>query len=369
MTKSTAVVQVRGADAYDVHIGYGIGDRIAAGISDSVARVAVVHPPTLRDEAELLRNEIVELGKSAITIEVPDGEKAKTTAVADYCWSVLGQSGFTRTDLVIGFGGGSTTDLAGFVAATWLRGVPLIQVPTTLLAMVDAAVGGKTGINTAEGKNLVGCFYPPKLVVCDLERLNSLPELDFVAGLAEVIKCGFIADPTILELIREDPEAAAKADGPHTAELVQRAVQVKADVVAGDLKEVVGGPAGGGIGREVLNYGHTLGHAIERAEGYRWRHGAAISIGMVFAAELALLAGRLPERVVDMHREVLTSVGLPVNYDAGQWQKLLDAMRLDKKTRADVLRFVVLSDVAKPAILEGPDPAILVSAYDAISAS
>ncbi len=369
MSESSAVVAVRGADPYEVHIGHGIGKRAIEGIAESVARIAVIHPPTLRDEAEVLRNEIVELGKSAITIEVPDGEKAKTAAVADYCWSVLGQSGFTRTDLVIGFGGGATTDLAGFVAATWLRGVALIQVPTTLLAMVDAAVGGKTGINTAEGKNLVGCFYPPRLVVCDLDRLATLPELDFVAGLAEVIKCGFIADPRILDLIQEDPAAAATASGPHTAELVERAVQVKADVVSGDLKEVVGGPAGGGIGREVLNYGHTLGHAIERAEGYRWRHGAAISIGMVFAAELALLSGRLSESVVDLHREVLTSVGLPVDYESGQWQKLLDAMRLDKKTRADVLRFVVLSDIGKPAILEGPDPAILVSAYDAVSCS
>ena len=183
--------------------------------------------------------------------------KQRPLQLREYCWSVLGQSGFTRTDLVIGFGGGSTTDLAGFVAATWLRGVPLIQVPTTLLAMVDAAVGGKTGINTAEGKNLVGCFYPPSLVICDLDRLATVPELDYISGLAEVIKCGFIADPQILRLIQEDPAAAARADGPHTAELVRRAVAVKADVVSGDLKGSCGRPRRGGIGREVLNYGHT----------------------------------------------------------------------------------------------------------------
>lgn len=367
MSADAVVVPVRGADPYDVVIGYGVGERVAQGVPDSAARVAIIHPPTLREQAEALRHEIAANTGTVITIEVPDGEKAKDAAVAEYCWTVLGQSGFTRTDLVIGFGGGSTTDLAGFVAATWLRGVPLIQVPTTLLAMVDAAVGGKTGINTAEGKNLVGCFYPPTLVVCDLDHLATLPPLDFVAGLGEVIKCGFIVDPRILELVQEDPASAATAAGPHTAELVERAVRVKAEVVAGDLKEVVGGPSGGGIGREVLNYGHTLGHAIERTEGYRWRHGAAISIGMVFAAELALLAGRLPESVVDLHREVLASVGLPVTYAPGQWQKLLDAMKLDKKTRADVLRFVVLTDIGKPAILEGPDPAILVSAYDTIS--
>lgn len=367
MSADVVTVPVRGVDPYDVVIGYGVGSAVAKGVPESAARVAIIHPPTLREQAEALRNEIASSTPTVITIEVPDGEKAKTSAVAEYCWTVLGQSGFTRTDLVIGFGGGSTTDLAGFVAATWLRGVPLIQVPTTLLAMVDAAVGGKTGINTAEGKNLVGCFYPPTLVVCDLDHLATLPPLDFVAGLGEVIKCGFIVDPRILELVQADPRAAATAAGPHTAELVERAVRVKATVVAGDLKEVVGGPAGGGIGREVLNYGHTLGHAIERTEGYRWRHGAAISIGMVFAAELAMLAGRLPEGVVDLHREILSSVGLPVTYAPGQWHKLLDAMKLDKKTRADVLRFVVLTDIAKPAILEGPDPAILVSAYDTIS--
>lgn len=367
MTDAPAVVSVRGADPYDVVIGRRLGDRVLAGIADSVARVAVIHPPTLRDQAEQLRNDIADSGRAGITIEVPDGEKAKTSAVAEYCWSVLGQSGFTRTDLVIGLGGGSSTDLAGFIAATWLRGVPLIQVPTTLLAMVDAAVGGKTGINTAEGKNLVGAFYPPSLVVCDLDQLATVPELDYISGLAEVIKCGFIVDPEILRLVGSDPSGAASPQGDHTAELVRRAIQVKADVVAGDLKEVVGGPAGGGIGREVLNYGHTLAHAIERVEGYRWRHGAAVSIGMVFAAELALLSGRLSESVVERHREVLTSVGLPITYEAGQWPKLLDAIKLDKKTRADVLRFVVLTDIAKPAILSGPDPAILLSAYDAIS--
>lgn len=367
MTERPTIVSVRGTDPYDVVIGSSIRDQVSEGVPATAARVAIIHPPTLRDQAEALRSEIGLSTPTVITIEIPDGEKAKTAAVAEYCWTVLGQSGFTRTDVVIGFGGGSTTDVAGFVAATWLRGVPLIQVPTTLLAMVDAAVGGKTGINTAEGKNLVGCFYPPSLVVCDLNHLATLPELDFVAGLAEVIKCGFIVDPQILALISEDPKAAATAAGPHTAELVERAIRVKADVVSGDLKEVVGGPTSGGTSREVLNYGHTLGHAIERAEGYRWRHGAAISIGMVYAAELAMLAGRLPERVVDQHREVFTSVGLPIAYQSGSWQKLLDAMRLDKKTRADVLRFVVLSDVAKPTILEGPDPAILVAAYDAIS--
>lgn len=365
---STTIVKVSGANPYDVVIGRGLRDYIRDGVSTNAARIAIIHPPTLRDQSAQLREELLSDDRAVITIEIPDGEKAKTAEVAAYCWSVLGQSGFTRTDMVIGFGGGATTDLAGFVAATWLRGVKIIQVPTTLLAMVDAAVGGKTGINIEEGKNLVGSFHEPSLVICDIDQLASMPKLDYIGGLAEVIKCGFIADPEILRLIEADPAAATDPDGPITAELIRRAVQVKADVVGADFKEAQGALGSSQLGREVLNYGHTLGHAIERTEGYQWRHGAAISVGMVYVAELAALGGRLDPEIVDRHREILASVGLPIAYEPGRWDKLLDAMKLDKKTRADVLRFVVLDDIAKPTVMEGPDPAYLVAAYNEISA-
>jgi 3-dehydroquinate synthase len=276
---------------------------------------------------------------------------------------VLGQADFTRSDAVIGLGGGATTDLAGFVASTWLRGVKVVQVPTTLLAMVDAAVGGKTGINTVEGKNLVGTFHAPAGVLCDLAALESMPRHDYVAGLGEVVKCGFIADPRILDLVEAhtdeitDPVRAAGSEV--LAELVERSVAVKARVVGEDLREA-------GL-REILNYGHTLGHAIEHVERYSWRHGAAVSVGMVFAAELARLAGRLDEEVVARHRSVLTALGLPTSYRGDRWDQLLAAMRRDKKTRGDLLRFVVLEDVARPVRLEGPDPALLVAAYAEIS--
>ena len=218
---------------------------------------------------------------------MPDGEDAKTVPVAAFCWDVLGQIGMTRSDVVVGLGGGSTTDLAGWVAAGWLRGVRVIQVPTTLAGMVDAAVGGKTGVNTERGKNLVGAFHPPAGVLCDLATLATLPVHDYVAGLAEVVKCGFIADPVILDLIEADPVAAARPGNPVERELVERSVAVKAEVVSEDLTEQGR--------REILNYGHTLGHAIERAERYRWRHGAAVSIGLVYAAELSR-AARSPGR-------------------------------------------------------------------------
>ena len=201
-------------------------------------------------------------------IEVPDGEDAKTVQVAAFCWDVLGQIGMTRSDVVVGLGGGATTDLAGWVAAGWLRGVRVIQVPTTLAAMVDAAVGGKTGVNTERGKNLVGAFHPPAGVLCDLATLSTLPPNDYIAGLAEVVKCGFIADPAILDLIEADPVAATRPGNPAERELIERSVRVKAEVVGEDLTEQGR--------REILNYGHTLGHAIERAERYRWRHGAAV---------------------------------------------------------------------------------------------
>ncbi|HEY5515610.1 MAG TPA: 3-dehydroquinate synthase, partial [Pengzhenrongella sp.] len=280
----------------------------------------------------------------------------------------LGQADFTRSDAIVSLGGGATTDLAGFVASTWLRGIKVVHIPTTLLAMVDAAVGGKTGINTAEGKNLVGTFYPPAGVLCDLVSLETLPTFDFVAGLGEVIKCGFIADPRILELVEANAAGIVERGG-HPAEgatgedvlleLIERSVAVKARVVGQDLTET-------GL-REILNYGHTFAHAIEQVERFSWRHGAAVSVGMVFAAELARLAGRLADDVVDRHRAILTSVGLPVSYRGDRWEQLLAAMRRDKKTRGDLLRFVVLEDVARPTRLEGPDPVLLAAAYAEVS--
>jgi 3-dehydroquinate synthase len=237
--------------------------------------------------------------------------------------------------------------------------VRVVLVPTTLLGMVDAAVGGKTAVNIPEGKNLVGAFHPPAGVLCDLDTLDTLPAAEFVSGLAEVVKAGFIADPGILDLIEADPQRATRPDPDLTPELVERAIRVKARVVEADLTET----ATAGVSREVLNYGHTLGHAIERVERYQWRHGSAVSVGMVFVAELARLAGRLDEATADRHRAVLEAVGLPTRYRADAWPALLEAMRVDKKARGDRLRFVVLDGLARPAVLEAPDLQLLAAAY------
>ncbi|WP_432023716.1 3-dehydroquinate synthase [Streptomyces parvus] len=349
-----------GSDPYEVLVGHQLLGELPQLIGDRAKRVAVLHPEALAETGEAVRQDLAAQGYEAIAIQLPNAEEAKTVEVAAYCWKALGQTGFTRTDVVVGIGGGATTDVAGFVAASWLRGVRWIAVPTTVLGMVDAAVGGKTGINTAEGKNLVGAFHPPAGVLCDLAALESLPVHDYVSGMAEVIKAGFIADPVILDLVEADPEGARTPSGPHTAELIERSIRVKAEVVSSDLKE-------SGL-REILNYGHTLGHAIEKNERYKWRHGAAVSIGMVFAAELGRLAGRLDDATADRHRTILESVGLPLTYRGDQWPKLLENMKVDKKSRGDLLRFIVLDGIGKPTVLEGPDPAVLLAAYGEVSA-
>ncbi|MFC8699354.1 3-dehydroquinate synthase [Streptomyces parvus] len=349
-----------GSDPYEVLVGHQLLGELPQLIGDRAKRVAVLHPEALAETGEAVRQDLAAQGYEAIAIQLPNAEEAKTVEVAAYCWKALGQTGFTRTDVIVGIGGGATTDVAGFVAASWLRGVRWIAVPTTVLGMVDAAVGGKTGINTAEGKNLVGAFHPPAGVLCDLAALESLPVHDYVSGMAEVIKAGFIADPVILDLVEADPEGARTPSGPHTAELIERSIRVKAEVVSSDLKE-------SGL-REILNYGHTLGHAIEKNERYKWRHGAAVSIGMVFAAELGRLAGRLDDATADRHRTILESVGLPLTYRGDQWPKLLENMKVDKKSRGDLLRFIVLDGIGKPTVLEGPDPAVLLAAYGEVSA-
>jgi len=360
------VVDVRAERDYRVVIGRGLLGHLPGLVMGS-QRVAVIHPGALLTSAEGVRDDLRDAGLEVTLIEVPEAEDAKTAEVAAFCWSVLGSEGFTRSDSIIGLGGGATTDLAGFVAATWLRGMRLVQVPTTLLAMVDAAVGGKTGINTAAGKNLVGSFWSPSGVLCDVNALETLPRNDLLAGMAEVVKVGFTSDPSILDDIESDPFAAKDTVGDLLPDLIRRAVQVKADVVGSDFRETSATMGDGSIGREVLNYGHTFGHAVEKRERYRWRHGAAVSVGMMFVAELSFLGGRLSAEGVERHRRILTQLGLPVSYAPGHWDALYAAMQVDKKARGSMLRFVVLQDIGQPVILNGPDPALLAAAYASIS--
>ncbi|HEX2894713.1 MAG TPA: 3-dehydroquinate synthase [Marmoricola sp.] len=351
---------VRGASPYDVVVGHGVLGEVPAMLGEAPQRVAVCFPEPL---AGLAARVAAELGEyDVLPIELPDGEVAKTGQVALDAWERLGAAGFTRSDAVVTVGGGATTDMGGFIAATWLRGVRVVHVPTTLLAMVDAAVGGKTGMNTSAGKNLVGSFHEPAGVVCDLDLLGTLPEPELIAGLGEVIKCGFIADPEILALVERCPDDALEPRSGELRELVERAIAVKIAVVQEDLRE--GGGRDGHPGREVLNYGHTMAHAIEKATAYRVRHGEAVALGMVYVAELARLAGHLADDVAARHAAVLASVGLPTSFSGAPFDELLATMRVDKKARGSHLRFVVLDGIARPAILTDPADELLRAAYE-----
>ena len=358
-------VSVAGERPYDVLIGHGILAELPRIVQETPGAggggVTIIHAKALADRARAAEAALTNEGLRVLSIEVPNGEAAKKARVLEYLWDRLGSFRLGRDGLVVGLGGGATTDLAGLAAATWLRGVPVVQVPTTLLAMVDAAVGGKTGIDTPAGKNLVGAFHPPAAVIADLETLTTLPAAELRAGLGEVIKCGLIADSVILDRVLADPADCLTWDSPVLADLVARSVAVKAAVVGEDLTE-------SGL-REVLNYGHTYAHAIEKVTGYSWRHGEAVAVGCVFAAEIAHRNGNLSRDALALHRQSLEAVGLPTRFPEGEerWEELKEAMMSDKKVRSGRLRLVLLDDIARPVRVQAPADSVLLSAHEAVT--
>ena len=358
-------VSVAGERPYDVLIGHGILAELPRIVQETPGAggggVTIIHAKALADRARAAEAALINEGLRVLSIEVPDGEAAKKARVLEYLWDRLGSFRLGRDGLVVGLGGGATTDLAGLAAATWLRGVPVVQVPTTLLAMVDAAVGGKTGIDTPAGKNLVGAFHPPAAVIADLEMLSTLPDAELRAGLGEVIKCGLIADSVILDRVLADPADCLTWDSPVLADLVARSIAVKAAVVGEDLTEA-------GL-REVLNYGHTYAHAIEKVTGYSWRHGEAVAVGCVFAAEIAHRNGNLSRDALALHRQSLEAVGLPTRFPEGEgrWEELKEAMMSDKKVRSGRLRLVLLDDIARPVRVQAPAESVLLSAHEAVT--
>lgn len=352
-------ISVNGPNPYEVVVGHELTEAIAQRVRElGPSQVAIIHQPALAAPARQLAQEIGSGSVEVHLLPVPDAEGGKTLEVAGTLWDRLGEAAFSRSDVVIGMGGGAATDLAGFVAAAWMRGVRVIQVPTTLLGMVDAAVGGKTGINTAAGKNLVGAFHEPSGVFVDLERLYTLPIEDIVAGSAEIIKTGFIADPRILELYEENPADCLKP-GDRLTELVTRSITVKANVVGQDLKE-------SGL-REILNYGHTFGHAVEQFENYTWRHGNAVAVGMMFVAHLARNRGLIDDHLLDRHRRILTSVGLPTSYVDNRFDDLYQVMTRDKKNRNGNIRFVAIDNqVGEMTRIQGASFDELKNAYEQV---
>ncbi len=337
------VIRVNAAVPYPVVVGWECRQEALSLFEPLDHKAMVVTAPAVSATAERIREAFTRNGKETFLETLPEGEAAKTLETAERLWEAAGERRIGREDSIITVGGGATTDVGGFVAATWLRGIPVTHFPTTLLAMVDAAIGGKTGINSPIGKNLIGAFHNPRLVVADLSQLSTLPRREYTSGLAEVIKCGFISDTKILDLVAANPDIRNRdwgvTDGRDVLqELVMRAIRVKANVVAEDFREA-------GL-RETLNYGHTLAHALEKESGYGMRHGEAVAIGMVLAAELAKARGMIGAQDVDAHRSLLAGLGLPVSA-RGETNKLVQLMQSDKKSRGGRLRFVLLTKMGE----------------------
>ena len=351
---------------YPVLIGTGLLDRLDELLPPfpGAEAAAVVASPPLGALAGRVGRAVARRGLAVYHLELPAGEEAKRLEVVAGLYQDLAAVPTRRADPVLAVGGGATTDVAGFVAATWLRGVPLVNVPTTVLAMVDAAVGGKTGVDLAQGKNLIGAFHQPVAVVADLDTLAGLPAAEVRSGLAEVAKAGLAGDPALAEALAADAGPATAGDPVALAPLVEGAVRVKAAVVGADEREEA---SGGQVGRLVLNYGHTLGHALERLAGYRGlRHGEAVALGMVFAARVAEGIGLAGPGLAAGHVRLLAALGLPVGGVDLDPDRVLAAMATDKKQRRG-LRLVLLRALGRPEVVTNPDRGVLVAAIRSLA--
>ena len=319
---------------HEIVVGRGLVRNCAEFIPSLVRAesVFVITHPFLAEVAAAIQRTLQDGGRVEVLL-VDEGEQSKSLAEVERMYEDLAAHGAHRHDVVIALGGGVVTDVAGFVASTFNRGMPLVNVPTTLLGQVDAAIGGKNGINLEHGKNLVGTIYQPAAVLCDVDLLMTLPRKEIASGLAEVVKYGFIADSDLLDVVEARSEEIFRGDGPALGDVVARCARVKAAVVAADERET-------GI-RAHLNYGHTFAHAIERTAGYGdVRHGEAVAIGMMAAAHLACELGRIDDGVVERHRAALGACDLPVSATL-ELGALETAWRHDKKYERGV-RFVLL---------------------------
>lgn len=333
-------VPVRTDPSYEVVVGCGIVSRVAelCPAPPDAETAMVLHQPALAAVAGIVADGFEGVGLETHLLELDDGEPAKTLHGAEVLFERLAEAGLHRQDVLISVGGGAATDVVGFVASTFNRGMPVIHLPSSLLAQVDAAVGGKTAVNLERGKNLVGTFHQPIGVVCDVAILRSLPDDEFVSGLAEVVKYGLIADPSLLDLVTAGAQRL-REDEDELRALVARSVAIKAGIVARDERDVGE--------RAWLNYGHTFAHAIEHAAGYgSLRHGEAVALGMMAAAYTAEELGRLDRSEVETHERALSAAGLPttarLDLDA-----LEEAWSHDKKYRGGA-RFVLLSGIGRP---------------------
>lgn len=347
-------VKVTAERSYEVLIGVAWKSELVHALKGRT-RAAIIVSESMQAGLGNLESTDTEI----FTFTIADGEAGKSTANLMQVWNWLGAAGFTRNDLIVAIGGGATTDFAGYAAASWLRGIDWVAIPTTVAGMVDAAIGGKTAINSDYGKNLIGAFHSPISVIIDFKWLATLSDRDFAAGLAEVVKAGFIADGAILDLLRGKDLATLRKDQKVIAELITRAVAVKAEVVSSDFKE--------NFAREALNYGHTLGHAIELESKFSLRHGECVAIGMAFMSQLQLALGLITSELAQEHLDILQGLELPISYKRQSWPTLLANMSLDKKARGKSLRFVTITGIGKTDRLENPDEQVLLAAYEKVS--
>ena len=348
---------------YPIAVGESLLASVPGYLHSDTQKVALCFTPATKPLADQVKVALLENAYEVIEVELPDGEAAKDIEVVKSAWTKLAGAGLTRSDAIISVGGGATSDSVGFIAATWMRGVDVVHVPTTLLAMVDASIGGKTGINTPEAKNLIGAFHDPIAVICDVDALKGLEVAELVSGMAEVVKSGLIGDAELLRLVETNTADSLLNSGVLLIEVISRAIAVKAAVVAADPFEL----SVEDVGRSALNYGHTMGHAIERYESPRLRHGEAVALGMIYAAELACLIDVAPPDLATRHRLLLGKVGLPTKYSGGTFEEIRKFMRLDKKARGKQVRFVLLDEVGEPKLHDQPNDDVLIEAWQRLT--
>ncbi len=334
------VVKVSLAErSYDVEIGGSLddaGERLA-GLSFGQKMALVTSPAIKKLHGQRVFNSLKAAGFLVMSIEIPDGEQHKNLDWVNAIYTALLTNGFDRRSALVAFGGGVIGDITGFAAATFMRGVPFVQIPTTLLAMVDSSVGGKTGVNHSMGKNMIGAFYQPKKVLMDLSVLKTLPTEELLSGMAEVIKYGVIWDEQFFDYLDSNRQKILGLDAEALSHIIRRSCEIKAEVVSKDERE-------GGL-RAILNFGHTMGHAIETAENYTMRHGYAVAIGMVTASRLAYRTGLCDESVPERVEGLIRAYGLPTSLSAlsrkPTVRELMDTLQIDKKAEAGKVKFVL----------------------------
>ena len=335
--------------SYDVVVGQDVLDEVGALFQPVPRKVRVLHQPSVERYAKEVADALIACGSEVLVSQVLDGDSAKEREAAAGLWTTLADDGMNKDDAIVTVGGGAVSDLGGFVASTYMRGLRVVHVPTTLLGQVDAAIGGKTAINLPHAKNLVGTIHQPAGVVCDVKTLATLPVEELRSGSAEVVKYGFISEPRLISFVTSRSEGVLGADPGTLIEVVERCVSIKADVVSDD--EIDAGR------RKILNYGHTFGHAFEQRSGFSMRHGEAVAVGMVAAALTSQALGWLSDDEVALHRNALGALGLPTGGSYGL-DELVEAWKLDKKTRATP-RFVLLRGLGRPEIdVEVPEDAL-----------